>query len=262
MEPVILPPYDITSLAAVMDKLDPARGCIKRDAVIESWMKSGAKNKEQREAALKWFLVDAPECFLADDPETKTLVLTERPAAPGVSDGDGDDDGSSSASGGNGYAGLHPRVVGRILLASHEGFRRVAVEGSPDSVLLVKFLKKAKSADSVSAKSGTSEVDVQYVGQFLHPGGKTEFGKSASTKLPVRDCIAGWRALLPFVCVGDAVDVMFDASLGYGERGSHPIPAWAPLYFRIQLRAVSGTKSLAEAAALLEQASGVSREEF
>jgi FKBP-type peptidyl-prolyl cis-trans isomerase len=52
---------------------------------------------------------------------------------------------------------------------------------------------------------------------------------------PLRQLIQAWQVAIPYMGIGDTVEIALPAELGYGPRGAGPIPPGATLFFTIEL---------------------------
>ena len=79
-------------------------------------------------------------------------------------------------------------------------------------------------------------VTVHYEGK-LPTGLKfdSSFDRGEPASIPLRQVIPGWQAILKMMRPGDEWEVVIPAELGYGARGSGPIPPDSALIFKIQL---------------------------
>ena len=87
--------------------------------------------------------------------------------------------------------------------------------------------------------SPTDVVTLNYVGQLTDG---TEFDSSRGTPVtfPLPQLIVGWQEGVPLMSVGDTYEFLVPPEIGYGPRGSGPIPPNATLYFRIELLGIGG----------------------
>ena len=51
----------------------------------------------------------------------------------------------------------------------------------------------------------------------------------------LRQLIRAWQIAIPYMGVGDTIEIAVPAELGYGARGAGPIPPAATLFFTIEL---------------------------
>ena len=86
----------------------------------------------------------------------------------------------------------------------------------------------------------TDTVEVNYVGRLIDG---TEFDSSydrgESVKFPLNRVIKGWTEGLTYVKEGGKIQLYIPAELGYGQRGTGPIPGNSTLIFDIELVKVS-----------------------
>lgn len=262
------PPYDEATISSLVGKLDPNNGSIPFDSVTELWMSKGATDKNKRTAAVTFFLKHG---IIVHDDESNTLTLVDR-GSSGGDDDDGEDDGKPASTKAKLYSSLHPRIASRIFLAStvmqDPDFHRVQFPSSsfpsPSSLLYIKFLRKGKKG-ATSPLDENSEMSCVYVGSYYTADGLVEFGRTENNKpmcAQVKDTILAWRMVMPLLCDGDAVEIACTSCLAYKERGSHPIPGFASLWFKIGIIAgsIKNGKPAEKAHALLAEAIGIDRD--
>jgi FKBP-type peptidyl-prolyl cis-trans isomerase len=78
-------------------------------------------------------------------------------------------------------------------------------------------------------------VSVHYAGTLADG---TEFDSSYGgdpVSFPLAGLIRAWQLAIPQAGVGDTIEIAVPASMGYGARGSGPIPGGATLLFKIEL---------------------------
>lgn len=78
-------------------------------------------------------------------------------------------------------------------------------------------------------------VSVHYSGQLTNGEvfDSTE-GRNPAT-FPLRQLIRAWQVAIPYMGIGDTIEIAVPAELGYGARGAGPIPPAATLFFTIEL---------------------------
>ncbi len=59
-------------------------------------------------------------------------------------------------------------------------------------------------------------------------------GRNPAT-FPLRQLIRAWQVAIPYMGIGDTIEIAVPAELGYGPRGAGPIPPAATLFFTIEL---------------------------
>lgn len=52
---------------------------------------------------------------------------------------------------------------------------------------------------------------------------------------PLRQLIRAWQVAIPYMGIGDRIEIAVPAAMGYGPRGAGPIPPAATLIFEIEL---------------------------
>ncbi len=106
---------------------------------------------------------------------------------------------------------------GWTTLAGGMRFRRIAGDGSGPAPTL---------RDIVSVHySGRLTTGVVF--------DSTDGGDPAT--FPLRQLIEAWQVAIPYMGVGDTIEIALPAELGYGPQGAGPIPPGATLFFTIQL---------------------------
>lgn len=83
-------------------------------------------------------------------------------------------------------------------------------------------------------------VTLHYAGTLVDG---TEFDSSYGGRpatFPLRSLIRAWQLAVPQMTVGDTIEIAVPADLGYGPRGSGPIPGGATLLFKIELLGIAG----------------------
>jgi FKBP-type peptidyl-prolyl cis-trans isomerase len=85
---------------------------------------------------------------------------------------------------------------------------------------------------SVKAVNDADQVVVKYVGTLKNG---TEFDKNDSLALALNRVIPAWTEGMKLVGKGGHITLWVPAELGYGERGSGPIPGNSALKFEIDL---------------------------
>ncbi len=78
-------------------------------------------------------------------------------------------------------------------------------------------------------------VSVHYTGRLTNGQvfDSTE-GRNPAT-FPLRQLIRAWQVAIPYLGIGDTIEIAVPAELGYGPRGAGPIPPAATLFFTIEL---------------------------
>jgi FKBP-type peptidyl-prolyl cis-trans isomerase len=78
-------------------------------------------------------------------------------------------------------------------------------------------------------------VSVNYAGRLTNG---EEFDSTAGGRpatFPLGQLIRAWQIAIPYMGVGDTIEIAVPAELGYGARGAGPIPPGATLFFTIEL---------------------------
>jgi FKBP-type peptidyl-prolyl cis-trans isomerase FkpA len=78
-------------------------------------------------------------------------------------------------------------------------------------------------------------VTVNYAGRLTNGEvfDSTE-GRRPAT-FPLGQLIRAWQVAIPYMGVGDTIEIAVPSALGYGPRGAGPIPPNATLFFTIEL---------------------------
>ncbi|MEO5708008.1 MAG: FKBP-type peptidyl-prolyl cis-trans isomerase [Alteraurantiacibacter sp.] len=78
-------------------------------------------------------------------------------------------------------------------------------------------------------------VTVNYAGRLTNG---EEFDSTAGGRpatFPLGQLIRAWQIAIPYMGVGDTIEIAVPSELGYGARGAGPIPPGATLFFTIEL---------------------------
>ncbi len=59
-------------------------------------------------------------------------------------------------------------------------------------------------------------------------------GRDPAT-FPLNRLVPAWQVAIPYMGVGDTIEIAVPAEMGYGARGAGPIPGGATLFFTIEL---------------------------
>lgn len=82
------------------------------------------------------------------------------------------------------------------------------------------------------------QVTVDYTGRFTDGSiFDTSEGRGAAT-FPLARLIRAWQIGIPYMGVGDTVELAVPMELGYGPQGAREIPGGATLFFTITLRGI------------------------
>jgi FKBP-type peptidyl-prolyl cis-trans isomerase FklB len=103
------------------------------------------------------------------------------------------------------------------------------------SGLQYKIIKAGKG----KKPTAESEVRVHYKGTLLNGTVfDNSYERGEPIVLPVGGVIAGWTEALQMMPVGSKWELYIPSDLGYGDRGSGPIPAGSTLIFEVELLAI------------------------
>lgn len=78
-------------------------------------------------------------------------------------------------------------------------------------------------------------VTVHYSGRLTNGTVFDSTQGSDPATFPLRQLIAAWQLAIPYMGIGDTIEIALPAELGYGARGAGPIPPGATLFFTIEL---------------------------
>lgn len=78
-------------------------------------------------------------------------------------------------------------------------------------------------------------VQVNYTGTFADGEVFDSNADSAPIEFPLNNLVRGWQIAIPYMGVGDTVEIAIPAELAYGLEGRGPIPGGATLFFTIEL---------------------------
>lgn len=106
------------------------------------------------------------------------------------------------------------------------------------SGLQLQFTRRGND-QTLARPTMAANVLVHYEGSFVDGGQvfDSSFARGEPAEFPLRAVVAGFSEAISNMRPGDEVIATFPGSLGYGERGSGPIPPNAALRFRIVLLA-------------------------
>ena len=86
----------------------------------------------------------------------------------------------------------------------------------------------------------TDTVEVNYEGRLIDGTVfDSSYDRGESVKFPLNRVIKGWTEGLTYVKEGGKIQLYIPAELGYGKRGTGPIPGNSTLIFDIELVKVS-----------------------
>ena len=66
----------------------------------------------------------------------------------------------------------------------------------------------------------------------------SSYARNEPATFPLGSLIRAWQIAVPYMGVGDTIEIAVPAELGYGARGGGPIPGGATLLFKIELLAI------------------------
>lgn len=78
-------------------------------------------------------------------------------------------------------------------------------------------------------------VTVHYSGRLTTGAVFDSTEGSDPATFPLRQLIEAWQVAIPYMGIGDTIEIALPAELGYGPRGAGPIPPGATLFFTIEL---------------------------
>lgn len=120
-------------------------------------------------------------------------------------------------------AALHTRTAddGWYTLEGGIKFRRIAGDGTGP------------------APTVRDQITIHYTGSFTDGNvfdSSVQRGEPAT--FPLSGLIQGWQVAIPYMGVGDTVEIAIPAEMAYGLVGRGPIPGGATLMFEIELLAI------------------------
>lgn len=109
--------------------------------------------------------------------------------------------------------------------------KNAGVKSTPEGIQYL-VLKEGTGAQATE----TDSVVVHYIGSIADG---TEFDNSYKRGEPIEitldNVIEGWKLAIPLMKVGSKYKFFIPYHLGYGERGSGPIPPYSTLIFEVEL---------------------------
>lgn len=107
------------------------------------------------------------------------------------------------------------------------------------SGLVLQFVRRSNN-EALPMPTMNANVLVHYEGSFVDGGQvfDSSFARNEPAEFPMNAVVQGFSEAISHMRPGDEVIATFPGSLGYGERGSGPIPPNAALRFRIVLLAL------------------------
>ncbi|WP_120076683.1 FKBP-type peptidyl-prolyl cis-trans isomerase [Aurantiacibacter odishensis] len=99
----------------------------------------------------------------------------------------------------------------------------------------IKF-RRIEGDGSGPAPTVRDEITIHYTGSFIDGevfDSSVERGEPAT--FPLSGLIRGWQVAIPYMGVGDTVEIAIPATSAYGLQGRGPIPGGATLLFTIEL---------------------------
>lgn len=83
------------------------------------------------------------------------------------------------------------------------------------------------------------QITIHYTGSFVDGAvfdSSVQRGEPAT--FPLSGLIRGWQVAIPYMGVGDTIEIAIPAEMAYGLQGRGPIPGGATLLFTIELFAI------------------------
>ena len=83
------------------------------------------------------------------------------------------------------------------------------------------------------------QITIHYTGSFTDGSvfdSSVQRGQPAT--FPLAGLIRGWQVAIPYMGVGDTIEIAIPAEMAYGLQGRGPIPGGATLLFTIELFAI------------------------
>ncbi len=78
-------------------------------------------------------------------------------------------------------------------------------------------------------------VQVHYTGKLTNGEVFDSSEDGDPVTFPLSRLIRAWQVAIPYMGVGDRIEIIVPADMGYGPRGAGPIPPAATLFFEIEL---------------------------
>lgn len=100
--------------------------------------------------------------------------------------------------------------------------------------------RRVKGDGSGAHPRVTDVVTIHYAGTLIDG---TEFDSSygrGPATFPLDRLIRAWQVAVPMMGVGDTIEIAVPSDMGYGPRGTGPIPGGATLMFKIELLGIGG----------------------
>ena len=97
--------------------------------------------------------------------------------------------------------------------------------------------KVLKAGEGDKKPAATDSVIVKYEGRLADGTvfDSSEHAPEGTATLSLQYMIEGWKIALPEMTVGSEWELYIPAELGYGERGTGPIPPYSALIFKVTL---------------------------
>ncbi|MFW5576782.1 MAG: FKBP-type peptidyl-prolyl cis-trans isomerase [Bacteroidales bacterium] len=97
--------------------------------------------------------------------------------------------------------------------------------------------KVLKAGEGDKKPAATDSVIVKYEGRLADGTvfDSSEHAPEGTATLNLQYMIEGWKIALPEMTVGSEWELYIPAELGYGERGTGPIPPYSALIFKVTL---------------------------
>ena len=114
-----------------------------------------------------------------------------------------------------------------------ENIKKPGWQATPSGIQYVVL----KASDGTKPKPAPgSEVTVHYEGRLVN--GEvfdSSYARNETISFPLDGVIQGWQEGVPMMRVGEVWEFAIPANLGYGSRGTGPIPGGSVLIFKIEL---------------------------
>jgi len=101
--------------------------------------------------------------------------------------------------------------------------------------------RRVKGDGTGPAPTLDDTVTVHYAGTLVD-GTKfdSSYDRGEPATFPLRGLVPAWQLAIPYMGIGDTIEIAAPASLAYGPRGRGPIPGGATLLFTVELLGIEG----------------------
>ncbi|AKH43205.1 FKBP-type 22 kDa peptidyl-prolyl cis-trans isomerase [Croceibacterium atlanticum] len=101
--------------------------------------------------------------------------------------------------------------------------------------------RRVKGDGTGPAPTLDDTVTVHYAGT-LADGTRfdSSYDRGEPATFPLRGLVPAWQMAIPYMGIGDTIEIAAPATLAYGPRGRGPIPGGATLLFTVELLGIEG----------------------